>query len=79
MRVTAALLDIPLLEVQITDPAEIKSKSSVGLLPILETPEGHTLFDGLAIAKYLARQRPGFYGINDLESIHNSLDNAIAA
>lgn len=39
-----------------------------GKFPILETAEGHTLFESTSIAKYIARQRRGFYGSNDLES-----------
>jgi len=55
---------------------KVRAKSQTGKFPILETPEGFTLFEGLTIAKYLARQRPSFYGDTNLQSIyHNILIN----
>jgi elongation factor 1-gamma len=45
-----------------------KSKSITGKFPVLETPEGFTIFEGTSIAKYFARQKRGFYGSNDFES-----------
>jgi glutathione S-transferase len=45
---------------------KIRAKSQTGKFPILETPEGFTIFEGLTIAKYLARQRPSFYGDSNL-------------
>ena len=47
---------------------QIKSKSLTGRFPLLETPEGFTIFESSSIAKYLARQRPVFYGNNDFET-----------
>jgi glutathione S-transferase len=44
------------------------AKSLVGKFPVLETPEGFTIFEATSIAKYFARQRKGFYGHNDFES-----------
>ena len=44
------------------------SKSVTGKFPVLETPEGFTIFEATSIAKYFARQRKGFYGNNDFES-----------
>ena len=45
-----------------------KNKSLIGKFPVLETPEGFTIFEATSIAKYFARQRKGFYGNNDFES-----------
>lgn len=50
------------------DIEKMKAKSLTGKFPVLETPEGHTLMEGLTIVKYFARKRPSFYGNNDLES-----------
>lgn len=47
---------------------DLKSKSLTGKFPVLETPEGFTIFEATSIAKYFARQRKGFYGNNDFES-----------
>ena len=44
------------------------AKSLTGKFPVLETPEGFTIFEATSIAKYMARQRKGFYGNNDFES-----------
>ena len=44
------------------------AKSLIGKFPVLETPEGFTIFEATSIAKYFARQRKGFYGHNDFES-----------
>ena len=51
-----------------SDVPDIKSKSLTGKFPVLETPEGFTIFEATSIAKYFARQRKGFYGNNDFES-----------
>ena len=47
---------------------KIRSKTLTGKFPLLETPEGFTIFEATSIAKYFARQRHGFYGSNDFES-----------
>jgi glutathione S-transferase len=41
----------------IVDPEgdKMRAKSLTGKFPVLETPQGHTLMEGLTIAKYLAR------------------------
>jgi len=44
------------------------TKSITGKFPVLETPEGFTIFEGTSIAKYFARKSKGFYGNNDFES-----------
>ena len=46
------------------------AKSITGKFPVLETPEGFTIFEATSIAKYFARQRRGFYGSNDFESMY---------
>ncbi len=54
---------------QPVDPAEaLRSKSLTGKFPLLETPEGFTIFEASSIAKYFARKSRGFYGNNDFES-----------
>lgn len=59
-------------QVEVKDPmAEIRAKSLTGKFPILETTQGFTIFEASSIAKYFARQRPGFYGSNDFESKSN--------
>lgn len=80
---TAKLLDIEYTEIDVTPkevskdakkdskdatPDLLKSKSLTGKFPVLETPEGFTIFEATSIAKYFARQRRGFYGNNDFES-----------
>eukprot|EP00347_Sterkiella_histriomuscorum_P012730 403367437 len=52
----------------VADGEKLRAKSLTGKFPVLETPQGHTLMEGLTIAKFLARQRPSFYGDNDLET-----------
>lgn len=47
---------------------DLKAKSLTGKFPVLETPEGFTIFEATSIAKYFARKRKGFYGHNDFES-----------
>ena len=49
------------------------AKSLTGKFPVLETPEGFTIFVATSIAKYFARQRKGFYGNNDFESKSHSI------
>ena len=79
VKVTAKLLDIEYLEIDVSTvapkkdskdvtPNLFKSKSLTGKFPVLETPEGFTIFEATSIAKYFARQRRGFYGNNDFES-----------
>jgi glutathione S-transferase len=55
--------------VLVGDNDEMRQKSLTGKYPILETAEGHILFESTSIMKHLARQRRGFYGLNDYESI----------
>ncbi len=71
MKVTAKLLEINYTEIKVEESKkgeDFKSKSLTGKFPVLETPEGFTIFEGVSIAKYFARQRRGFYGNNDYES-----------
>ena len=73
VKVTAKLLDIQYTEINVSAPVpkgkeDPKTKSLTGKFPVLETPEGFTIFEGTSIAKYFARQRRGFYGLNDYES-----------
>ena len=58
VKVTARLLDLPLSEVPVDLQNEKdlnKDKSQTGKFPVLETPEGQVIFEGISIAKYLAR------------------------
>jgi glutathione S-transferase len=68
VKVTARLLEIQYQEVNVEESKELKAKSQTGKFPILETVHGHTIFESISIAKYLARQQRGFYGHNDYES-----------
>lgn len=79
VRLTARLLGFTLSEIDINpkvedpknpqpNPANYIKKSLTGKFPVLETAEGHTIMEGLSIAKFLGRQKHSFYGNNDLES-----------
>ncbi|CDW83612.1 elongation factor 1- [Stylonychia lemnae] len=84
VKVTGKLLNLSFNEIQIPAPEpqasgkekepktnagdKLRAKSQTGKFPILETPEGFTIFEGLTIAKYLARQRPSFYGDSNLQT-----------
>jgi glutathione S-transferase len=68
VKVTANLLNISFAEVPVVQGDQSQRKSITGKFPVLETSEGHTIFEGISIAKYFARQTKGFYGNNDYES-----------
>ena len=55
MKVTARLLEISFVEVNVEESVELKAKSQTGKFPILETVHGHTIFESISIAKYFAR------------------------
>ncbi len=67
---TAKLLQVDYQEVMVGEQKDdvLRLKSQTGKFPLLETPDGHLLFESTCIAKFLARQRPNFYGANDFES-----------
>jgi glutathione S-transferase len=80
VRLTSRLLGYTISEVNVAQQINATSddkkdsqplaakKSLTGKFPVLETSDGHTIMEGLSIAKFLGRQRDGFYGFNDLES-----------
>lgn len=56
MKVTARILDIQYEEIKVGEKDEtLRKKSQSGKFPVLETAEGHTLFESTSIARYLAR------------------------
>ena len=54
-RVTAKLLDLTYEEVVVGDNEDLRAKSQSGTFPVLETPDGLTIFESTAICKYFAR------------------------
>ena len=73
MAVTCKLLEIPYSEIIVGDNEELRQKSKSGKFPVLETPDGLRIFESVAICKFLARKKRGFYGANENESKSTSI------